>query len=228
MAGCSIDERPQTEPAGSGRSYPFGVDRNSYYLVGVFLAILIGFGTLLHLTGSQLVLGAWAILAVIFVWQFLAGHLFKEEYRFSGKPLSMSEWTMIRMSGSSFAVFLFDPAAAGAFVTVLTALFLSAPRMLQLAVGLVQRAQVLQRLDRSTTLRILSTMMKGESRLSLDEIRERFSPPSMTELIGGLTALDGFVLIGTDTDSPSLTVAPRLTEDYKDWLAARRERQAAL
>jgi hypothetical protein len=103
-----------------------------------------------------------------------------------------------------------------------------APQFLLMSVVMFRRALALKRLDDGLAVQVISVMMKGESRLKLDEIRERFRPESPLELIGGLTALDGVVLIRAETDSPALTVAPRVTEEYKEWLSVRRREKAVL
>ncbi len=103
-----------------------------------------------------------------------------------------------------------------------------APQFLLMSVVMFRRALALKRLDDDLAVRVVSVMMKGQSRLALAEIRERFLPESPLELIGGLTALDGVVLIGAETESPALTVAPRVTEEYKEWLSARRREKVAL
>ncbi len=182
----------------------------------------------LGLSNEQLSTFSWSIVAIAFVWQLAAtwhrsGHAHLGNYQESFADHLMME---AAQSSSSFGEYLLrrETAVLAWFLFI----FSIGPQLLCLSVALFRRVQALKRLDDETAERVLAAMMKGQSRLPLEEIRERFKPKSQTELIGGLTALDGVVLIGAETDSPALTVAPRLNEDYKDWLAARRERQAAL
>lgn len=168
------------------------------------------------------------IMVCLFVWELVSTWRRSSELLLAGHEVSYSEGLMLDSLsfGSSYGAFMLRRHMLA--IAIILWIILLAPRLLCLSIAMFRRALALKRLDDDTTERVISTMMKGESRLTIDEIRERFHPPSETELIGGLTALDGVVLIGADTDSPALTVAPRLTEDYKDWLAARKERQAAL
>ncbi len=195
----------------------------------VYVMLYRGLGFLLELSHAQISSICWAFLGTVYVWHFLAGCRFTEEYSFNGPPHTFADRMMMRMSSRGHAAaFVADPSMAISAATYLTAWFLLSPQLLALSIAMFRRTLALKRLDDQTAERVLATMMKGQSRLPLTELRERFQPASETELIGGLTALDGVVLIGAETDSPALTVAPRLNEDYKDWLAARRERQAAL
>ena len=168
------------------------------------------------------------ILLSLFAWELLSTWRRGSSLQLDGNAVSFSEGLMLESAsyGSSYGAFAVRRHILG--VLILLWIIFLAPRLLCMAVALFRRFHALKQLDDETAERVLATMMKGQSRLPLDEIRERFKPKSQTELIGGLTALDGVVLIGAETDSPALTVAPRLNEDYKDWLAARREQQAAL
>jgi hypothetical protein len=161
-------------------------------------------------------------------WELISTWRRASALQVDGTAVSFSEGLMLESAsyGSSYGAFAVRRHILGVLI-LLWIIFLT-PRLLCMAVALFRRFQALKRLDDDIAERVVAKMMKSQTRLPLTEIRERFQPASETELIGGLTALDGVVLIGAETDSPALTVAPRLNEDYKDWLAARRARQAAL
>jgi len=191
---------------------------------------LVEYVNLVILSGSPVsaAMMTSTILLGLFAWELISTWRRAGSFELEGHRVSFSDSLMLESAsyGSSYGAFAMRRHILGVLI-VMWILFL-APRLLCMSVALCRRFLALKRLDDDTAERVLATMMKGQSRLPLDEIRERFKPKSQTELIGGLTALDGVVLIGAETESPALTVAPRLTEDYKDWLAARREQQAAL
>lgn len=182
----------------------------------------------LGLSYEQIATISWSVLAIAYVWQLASTWHKSRHTELGGYEESFADHLMMEaaQSSSSFGEYMLRRETA--FLAWFLFLFFLGPQFLCLSVALFRRTLALKRLDDETAERVLAAMMKGQSRLPLDEIQERFKPTSQTELIGGLTALDGVVLIGAKTDSPALTVAPRLNEDYKDWLAARRERQAAL
>ncbi len=182
----------------------------------------------ISLSGEQLSTFSWSVVAIAYLWQLAATWHRSRHAQFGGYQESFAEHLMMEaaQSSSSFGEYMLrrETAVLAWFLFI----FSMGPQFLCLSIALFRRALALKRLDDETAERVLAAMMKGQSRLPLDEIRERFKPTSQMELIGGLTALDGVVLIGAETDSPALTVAPRLNEDYKDWLVARREQQAPL
>ena len=182
----------------------------------------------LGLSYEQIATISWSVLVIAYVWQLASTWHRSRHAELGGYEESFADHLMMEaaQSSSSFGEYMLRREAA--FLGWFLFFFFMGAQFLCLSVALFRRALALKRLDDETAERVLAAMMKGQTRLPLDEIRERFKLTSQTELIGGLTALDGVVLIGAETDSPALTVAPRLNEDYKDWLAARRERQAAL
>ncbi|MBI1310682.1 hypothetical protein GC176_05180 [bacterium] len=168
------------------------------------------------------------ILLSLFAWELASTWRRSSALELDGHEVSFFDGLLVESAsyGSSYGAFMMRRKIL--YLAIVFWIVFLAPRLLCLSLMLLRRFLALKRLDDNTAERVIATMMKGEFRLTLAEIRERFQPASETELIGGLTALDGVVLIGAETESPALTVAPRLTEDYKDWLAARKERQAAL
>ncbi len=191
---------------------------------------IVEYVSLVILFGSPIPVAAVTstILLSLFGWELISTWRRASALQVDGNAVSFSEGLMLESAsyGSSYGAFAVRHHILG--VLILLWIIFLAPRLLCMAVVLFRRFLALKRLDDNVAERVVAKMMKGHSRLPLDEIRDRFKPTSQTELIGGLTALDGVVLIGAETDSPALTVAPRLNEDYKDWLAARREQQAAL
>lgn len=191
---------------------------------------MVDYVNLVILSGSptQAAAVTSVILLILFAWELISTWRRASAFELDGHSTSFSEGLMLESAsyGSSYGAFAARRHILGLLI-VLWIIFL-APRLFCMSIGLFRRFLALKRLDDEVANRVVAKMMKSQSRLPLSEIRERFQPTSETELIGGLTALDGVVLIGAESESPALTVAPRLAEDYKDWLAARREQPAAL
>ena len=163
----------------------------------------------------------WSVVTIVYFWQLASTwHQARHAGR-GGYEESFADHLMMEaaQSSSSFGEFMLRREAA--FLAWFLSIFFIGPQLLCLSVALFRRALALKRLDDDTAQRVLATIMKGQSRLSLVEIEKRFRPSSMVELIGGLTAIDGVVLVGAGTNAPALTIAPRVTEEYNDWLSSR-------
>lgn len=182
----------------------------------IFIGMLIGPGHLLDLSWTGCSISAWVILAVACVWQFTRGRNHKEEYKFSGRAFSNTEWAAIRLSGETWLTFVFDPSAGRAFVTFLAAWFITAPKLAGLSLILHARAKRLNADTIEAYMPVLCELMQAKSAIPLNELAERHKIADPIDMLRTLTAIDGVVAL--TQDDLSLTIAPRLTQEFQDWL----------
>jgi hypothetical protein len=182
----------------------------------IFVAMLMGPGLLFKLSWTAVSIMTWVILVVLFAWQFTRGRRHKEEYKFSGRPFTNTEWAAIRLSGETWLTFVFDPSAGSAFVTFLAAWFLTAPKLAALSLVLHSRATCLNADDVEAYVPVLRELMRAKSGIPLEELVERHKIADPVEMLRTLTAIDGVVAL--TQDDLSLTIAPRLAQEYQDWI----------
>lgn len=180
----------------------------------VWMTIGMGLGVLFKLSWGTIDLLTYGFLAALFVWQFTAGRTFKEAYSFSGRNTSELEISLMQASGYGWA-YIFEPGVAGGLVRVLSLLYLTAPRMVALAIMLHQRAGRLQQMDVDNCGRLMSLLLKAQGRVSFDEIERALPGSELQQLIPPLADVDGVVFL--NKDGPALTLAPRVAEEYAKW-----------
>ena len=63
---------------------------------------------------------------------------------------------------------------------------------------------------------VLRELMRAKSGIPLEELVERHKIADPVEMLRTLTAIDGVVAL--TQDDLSLTIAPRLAQEYQDWI----------
>ena len=166
---------------------------------------------------------AEAELTVAGFWQFLRGSQFEETYRFAGESETGTiSLNLARANGNGW-VLLFDPGIAHAFVRVIALLYLTAPRMLGLALMLHHKAERLKRMDVPLCTRIIGRLVRAQGRVSFEDLARDFPEADLAQMIQPLTDVDGVVFL--DKKGPGMTLAPRFLEDFNEWTT--RNSQAA-
>jgi hypothetical protein len=181
----------------------------------IWVTLWIGFRPLFDLSNDAVGYWSYFFLAVIFAWQFLRGSEFEEEYRFSGESEAGTvTLNFSRASGNGW-VMLFDPGVAHGFVKVIALLYLTAPRMLGLALMLHRKADRLKQMDVPACSRVIGMLMRAQGRVPIEKIAEEFPDADLSNIVPPLGDVDGVVFL--EKDGMGLTLAPRVIEEFTEW-----------
>jgi hypothetical protein len=184
----------------------------------IWATLWIGFRPLFDLSSDAVGYWSYFFLATIFVWQFLRGAQFEEEYRFSGESEAGTiTLNFSRASGNGWVV-LFDPGVAHGFVKVIALLYLTAPRMLGLALMLHRKAVRLKQMDVPACSRVIGMLMRAQGRVPIEKIAEEFPDAELSNIVPPLADVDGVVFL--EKDGIGLTLAPRVIEEFTEWSEA--------
>lgn len=182
----------------------------------IFVALTMGLGSLLGLSWRAITIATGCLLGVLFLWQFTKGRKHREEWHFSGKKSGATDVAIRVVTGSPFVAFALDPAAGMMFVRLLAMMLLCGPRFCVLAWDLVQRGRRLQKMNVPGCAAVLSALIKRQSRMSIDELQRELPQANLAETLPQLGDIDGVVFLSTEP--LGLTLAPRLQEDFQQWL----------
>ncbi|MDA0283267.1 MAG: hypothetical protein O3B13_16705 [Planctomycetota bacterium] len=189
----------------------------------VWVTLWAGIKPLLGLSYTAIDYLSLLIIVILFVWQFLRGSQFEETYRFAGESETGTiSLNLARANGNGW-VLLFDPGIAHAFVRVIALLYLTAPRMLGLALMLHHKAERLKRMDVPLCTRIIGRLVRAQGRVSFEDLARDFPEADLAQMIQPLADVDGVVFL--DKKGPGMTLAPRFLEDFNEWTT--RNSQAA-
>ncbi len=184
----------------------------------VFMTILMGFGMLFALSFNQSMGATGLVIGILYLWQFTKGRTHREEWQFSGREMGITDLAVRVVTGSPFAVLALDPAAGKMFVRMLATLLLSGPRLLVLAWDLVQRGRRLKELDVAACTKVLSILLKRQSRVSMKDLLNEVPQATLQTALPQLGDVDGVVFLST---APiGLTLAPRFQKDFEEWRKA--------
>jgi len=184
----------------------------------IWVTLWIGFRPLFDLSNDAVGNWAYVFLATIFAWQFLRGSEFEETYRFSGESEAGTiQLNFARATGNGW-VLLFDPGVAHGFVKVIALLYLTAPRMLGLALMLHHKAVRLQQMDVPACSRVIGLLMRAQGRVPIEKIAEEFPDTDLSRIVPPLADVDGVVFL--EKKGMGLTLAPRFMEEFTEWAEA--------
>lgn len=184
----------------------------------IWVTLWIGFRPIFGLSSNAVGNWAYVLLATIFVWQFLRGSEFEETYRFSGESEAGTvSLNFARANGNGW-VLLFDPGVAHGFVKVIALLYLTAPRMLGLALMLHHKADRLKKMDVPACSRVIGMLMRAQGRVPIEEIADKFPDADLSQIVPPLGDVDGVVFL--EKDGMGLTLAPRFMEEFNEWAEA--------
>lgn len=181
----------------------------------IWVTLWIGFRPLFNLSNDAVGYWAWFFLAVIFAWQMLRGSEFEEEYRFSGESETGTVTLNFSRTTGNGWVLLFDPGVAHGFVKVIALMYLTAPRMLGLALMLHHKANRLREMDVPTCSRVIGMLMRAQGRVPIEKIADEFPDEDISNIVQSLADVDGVVFL--EKNGVGLTLAPRFMEDFQAW-----------
>ena len=184
----------------------------------IFMTILLGFGMLFMLSFNQIMSATCLVMVILYVWQLTKGRTHREEWQFSGREMGVADLAVRVVSGSPFAALALDPAAGKMFVRMLATLLLSGPRLFVLTWDLVQRGCRLKELDVAACTKVLSVLLKRQSRVSMTDLLAEVPQATLQTALPQLGDVDGVVFLST---APiGLTIAPRFQKDFQEWREA--------
>ena len=181
----------------------------------IWVTLWIGFRPLFDLSNAAIDYLSYLVLATIFVWQFLRGSEFEETYRFSGESEAGTVTLDFSRATGNGWVLLFDPGVAHGFVKVIALLYLTAPRMLGLALMLHHKTNRLKQMDVPACSRVIGMLMRAQGRVPIDKIAAEFPEADLSQIIPPLGDVDGVVFL--EKDGMGLTLAPRFMEEFNEW-----------
>ncbi len=184
----------------------------------IWVTLWVGFRPLFDLSNDAV--GYWScfFLAVIFAWQFLRGSEFEEEYRFAGESEAGTVTLNFSRATGNGWVLLFDPGVAHGFVKVIALLYLTAPRMLGLALMLHRKADRLKQMDVQACSRVIGLLMRAQGRVPIEKIADEFPDAELSKIVQPLADVDGVVFL--EKNGTGLTLAPRFMEEFDEWMEA--------
>jgi hypothetical protein len=181
----------------------------------IWVTLWIGFRPLFDLSNAAIDYLSYLVLATIFVWQFFRGSEFEETFRFSGESEAGTvSLNFARASGNGW-VLLFDPGVAHGFVKVIALLYLTAPRMLGLALMLHRKVNRLKQMDVPACSRVIGLLMRAQGRVPIEKIAAEFPDADLAQIVQPLADVDGVVFL--EKNGMGLTLAPRFMEDFNEW-----------
>lgn len=164
-------------------------------------------------------------LALTFAWQFFMARGYQESFEFAGRTFTGWEWAMIRAAGSGWAVFVFDPHLGTALTRFLSALLITAPRMLELSRELRKRRERLENANVAGCAKVVKRMVKTQKRVTLEDIEKNLPGEDHASLLQSLTDVDGIIFL--TKNGTGITLAPRLNTEFQEWLAEREDLDAS-
>ena len=183
----------------------------------IWATLWIGFRPLFDLSNDAVGIWAYVFLATIFAWQFSRGSEFEEEYRFTGESEAGTiSLNFSRATGNGW-VLLFDPGVAHGFVKVIALVYLTAPRMLGLALMLHHKTNRLKQMDLPACSRVIGMLMRAQGRVPIEKIAEEFPDADLARIIPSLADVDGVVFL--EKKGMGLTLAPRVMDEFNEWAA---------
>ena len=183
----------------------------------IWVTLWIGFRPLFDLSNDAVGYLSYLFLAVMFTWRFLRGSEFEEEYRFSGENETGTVTLNFSSTTGNGWVLLFDSGAAHGFVKVIALLYLTAPRILGLALMLHHKANRLKQMDVPACSRVIGMLMRAQGRVPVEKIADEFPEADLSQIIPPLGDVDGVVFL--EKDGRGLTLAPRFIEGFDEWAA---------
>ena len=181
----------------------------------IWFTLLMGFGAL-GVGVNGISIATWCVVGVLFVWQFTAGRSHQEKWEFSGKPVGAADVVIRVVTGSPFASLALDPAAGKMFLQLIALLLCIGPRLVVLAWDLTQQGLRLKSMNIAGCSAILGKLMKSQSRVAVEDLYRNLRDEDLATTIPQLRDIDGVVFL---TSEPiSLTLAPRLRDDFQEWL----------
>ena len=181
----------------------------------IWVTLWIGFRPLFDLSNDAVGYLSYLFLAVIFTWRFLRGSEFEEEYRFSGENETGTVTLNFSSTTGNGWVLLFDSSAAHGFVKVIALLYLTAPRILGLALMLHHKANRLKQMDVPACSRVIGILMRAQGCVPVEKIADEFPEADLSQIIPPLGDVDGVVFL--EKDGRGLTLAPRFIEGFDEW-----------
>jgi hypothetical protein len=181
-----------------------------------YILLSIGPKTVFNISGESISVVCWIMLPILFVWHFKVGERVKEEHGGSGKPLTTTELAATRYGGETWMKFIVDPNSGIVLLNFLAAWFITAPKLLSLALILHERVARLSGSQADTCLPALRHLFEAAGSVPITELAEQGKKKlDPIEVMRTLTALDGIV---TETESVlSLSIAPRVVREFEDW-----------
>ncbi|MGZ0171872.1 MAG: hypothetical protein ACKVHE_20200 [Planctomycetales bacterium] len=184
----------------------------------IWATLWIGFRPLFDLSNDAVGYWSYFFLAVILAWPFLRGSEFEETYRFSGESEAGTvSLDFSRATGNGW-VLLFDPSVAHGFVKVIALLYLTAPRMLSLALMLHHKVDRLKQMDVPACSRVIGMLMRAQGRVPIEKIADEFPEADLSQIVPPLADVDGVVFL--EKEGMGLTLAPRFMEEFNEWADA--------
>jgi hypothetical protein len=184
----------------------------------IWATLWIGFRPLFDLSNDAVGYWSYFFLAVILAWPFLRGSEFEETYRFSGESEAGTvSLDFSRATGNGW-VLLFDPSVAHGFVKVIALLYLTAPRMLSLALMLHHTVDRLKQMDVPACSRVIGMLMRAQGRVPIEKIADEFPEADLSQIVPPLADVDGVVFL--EKEGMGLTLAPRFMEEFNEWADA--------
>lgn len=184
----------------------------------IFMVMLLVLGSLFALRFNQIMAATCLVMVILFVWQLTKGRTHREEWQFSGREMGVTDLVVRVVTGSPFAVLALDPAAGKMFVRMLATLLLTGPRLFVLAWDLVQRGRRLKALDVAACTKVLSVLLKRQSRISMQDLLNDVPATTLKTALPQLGDVDGVVFLSTEPIG--LTLAPRFQQDFEEWRKA--------
>ena len=116
--------------------------------------------------------------------------------------------------GSMAAIFA-GPKNVQSVIKIVSTIILSGPRLITLAWRFLLKAKRLKTMKTGSCAKIISLLIKQQTRISLSELYDQNSEIDLQTVIPQLQDIDGVVFLLEEP--PGLSVAPRLLQDFQEW-----------
>lgn len=117
--------------------------------------------------------------------------------------------------GPTMAAAFAGPKNFGSFIKIISTIVLSGPRLFTVAWRFVLKARRLKETKTGSCAKIISSLIKQQSRISFVALSEQHPTIDFQAIIPQLEDIDGVVFLMEEP--PGLTVASRLLEDFQEW-----------
>lgn len=183
----------------------------------IYAVLWIGFQGLLPGHGARLA-GCGFVLILLFVGYATANWEYLQALKFDSSNKLMTARLAAYATGHSGFSLLAGPQTAHAFVKVISVTLLLGPGLIDLALRLAGRAQLLRELNIVAVAQSLTSLLEAEKRLTVEELAEGAAIDT-DELMRNLSLVEGVVPL--KSGELAVTLSESLQQELTDYRIAK-------